>query len=174
VSREELPTNYARAIYEMALEEWTSWLDTVRQRLLEDSVAADLLIGGEGSPAEQGRHLHAILPKEASPKFQQFIGYLVEKRDLSALDGIIHSFERLVELGAEREVAYVTSALELSDEDRTIIQESLRRRFGAGLDCEFSVDPNLLGGVQVRVGDTVIDGTVAGRLEALREQLALR
>ena len=174
MSREELPTNYAQAIYKMALEEWTSWLDAVRQRFLEDTAAAEFLISGEGSPAEKQQRLQAVLPKESSPKFQQFVGYLVDKRDLYALDEIIGSFERIVELGAGREVAYVASALELSDEDRTNIQESLRRRFGAGLDCEFSVDPSLLGGVQVRVGDTFIDGTVAGRLESLREQLVSR
>jgi F-type H+-transporting ATPase subunit delta len=171
VSREELPTNYAQAIYKMALEEWTSWLDGVQRRLLEDRDTAEFLFGAVGSAGEKRQRLEAILPAGTSARFGQFLGFLLEKGDLPALDEIIASFEQIAERGAERVVAHVTSALALSENERTQVQESLRRRFGAGLDFEFEVDPSLLGGVRVRVGDTVIDSSVASRLESLREYL---
>ena len=174
MSREELPTNYAQAIYEMALEEWTSWLDSVQQRLLTDKATAEFLFSTGGSVGEKRQRLNVILPEESSARFKQFLGFLLEKGDLQALDEISGSFGRLVARGAEREVAHVTSALELSEEERTKVQDSLRRRFGAGLDFEYEVDPGLLGGVRVRVGDTVIDSSVASRLESLREHLGAR
>jgi F-type H+-transporting ATPase subunit delta len=174
VSREELPTNYAQAIYKMALEEWTSWLTSVQQQLLADKAASEALFDAGGSPGEKRQRLDAILPAESSIRFKQFLGFLLEKGNLRDLDEIIGSFEGLVERGAERAVAHVTSALELSDEERTQVEDSLRRRFGAGLDFEFQVDQALLGGVRVRVGDTVIDSTVATKLESLRDHLGTR
>lgn len=174
MSREELPTSYAQAIYKMALEEWTSWLGAMRQKLLDDRATAEVLASADAPLAERQKRLQAIAPKGASSRFQQFLGYLLEQGDFLALNDVIGSFEQLVERGAGREIAYVTSALELADDERTKIQESIRRRFGAALDCEFAVDPALLGGLRVRVGDTVIDGSIASRLETLREHLVLR
>jgi len=174
VSREELPTNYAQAIYKMALEEWTSWLTSAQQQLLTDKATAEALFDAGVSPDEKRRRLEMILPAESSARFKQFLGFLLEKDDLRSLNEIVGAFEGLVERGAERAVAHVTSALELSDEERTQVQDSLRRRFGAGLDFEFQVDSALLGGVRVRVGDTVIDSTVATRLESLRDHLGAR
>ena len=171
MSREEISTNYAQAIYHMALEEWASWLESVRERLQDDEALAGFLSSSEVSPAEKLRRLESILPQDASPKFRQFLGFVVDKGDVDALDEIISSFQRVVARGPAREVARITSAAELTPAERSAIEERLRRRFGAGLDYEYAVDPSLLGGVRIRVGDTVIDGTVAGRLATLRERL---
>jgi len=171
VSQEDLPVNYAQALHALALGEWASWLKGARQRLSEDDALLALLADASASPAEKQRRVASLLPAEASPKFRQFLGLLVDKGHLGLLGEIAASFERLVERGGVGTVAHVTSAIELTEEEKAQLRESLRKRFGAGLDLEFSVDPSLLGGVKVRVGDTIIDGSVAGRLATLRERL---
>ncbi|MBC7242166.1 MAG: ATP synthase F1 subunit delta [Anaerolineae bacterium] len=169
--REELPLHYAQTLYEMALEEWASWLKSVQQALAEDRALADFLASDEASPAEKYQRLQAVVPPGASEKFRRFLGFLLDKGHLPMLTDVSAAFERLMARGRVREVAHVTSAVELSEEERERITALIRRRFGADVDCEFHVDPSLLGGLHIRVGDTVIDGTLASQLERLREQL---
>lgn len=90
--------------------------------------------------------------------------FLTETEDIAA-------FEELTQLEPAPSIAYVTSAIELSKEDREHILSFLRKHFGEDLECEFRVDPSLLGGLQARVGDTVVDGSLAAQLERLHERL---
>jgi F-type H+-transporting ATPase subunit delta len=67
--------------------------------------------------------------------------------------------------------AEVISAVELSDEEKDSLRQVLTKQFGANLVFSFRVDPALMGGLRVRVGDRLIDTSVASRLAALRESL---
>jgi F-type H+-transporting ATPase subunit delta len=66
----------------------------------------------------------------------------------------------------------VTSAIELSDEEKQQIRQRLIAEHGEGLTFTFAVDPALLGGLRVRVGDHLVDNSVASRLATLRESLS--
>lgn len=70
--------------------------------------------------------------------------------------------------------AKVSSAVPLTGDEQTALGERLETRFGQPLELRFEVDPSLLGGVTVRVGDQVIDGSVRGRLDALAQTLGSR
>jgi len=174
VNQEDLPLSYARAIYKMALEEWRAWLEAVRQKLLDDASLARLLAGEEATPAEKQRRLEALSPADSSPKFRQFLRFLVDQGRLDQLDDIIAAYLHVAERGPEVAIAYVASAVALTADERRQLEEKLRRRFGVSLEFDYTVDPALLGGLRVRVGDTFIDGSVASRLETLRGQLAAR
>lgn len=65
----------------------------------------------------------------------------------------------------------VRSAVPLTEEEKSALRGKITRRFGHNLEFQFEVDESILGGVVVRVGDKVIDGSVAGKLAALRESL---
>ncbi len=85
------------------------------------------------------------------------------------------NLDQLVKLAAqrrERSVAYVTSASELSAEQRERLAEQLHRIYGRPIGLHVEVDARLGGGLVVRVGDEVIDGSTAGRIAELRRQLA--
>jgi len=73
-----------------------------------------------------------------------------------------------------RERALIRVAVELGPDELQALKEILERRFQQELELEVSLDPSILGGVWVRVGDTVIDGSLQGRLETLRHHLRVQ
>ena len=82
---------------------------------------------------------------------------------------ILTHFLRLVKLDVERRTARVESAVPLAADLQTQIQTSLARSYGKGLDISFAQNPELIGGVRIRVGSDVYDGSVQGRLAELQE-----
>jgi F-type H+-transporting ATPase subunit b len=72
---------------------------------------------------------------------------------------------------ADEVTATVTSALPLTDKEKAVVSGGLAEQLGQVPAVEFKVDPAVLGGLIIRVGDKLIDGSVGGRLEALRESL---
>lgn len=77
-------------------------------------------------------------------------------------------FQRLVRLELARHAAHVESAVALGDELRAQVDEGLRQLYRRPLTLQYHVNPALLGGLRIRVGSEVWDGTVANRLESLR------
>jgi F-type H+-transporting ATPase subunit delta len=84
--------------------------------------------------------------------------------------GMLEHFRRLIQLEAERRKARVDSAVPLSRELQSSITQKLTSSYGAGLDIVFDVNPALIGGLRVRVGSDILDGSVQGRLQALADQ----
>jgi F-type H+-transporting ATPase subunit delta len=84
--------------------------------------------------------------------------------------GVLHHFQRLVKLDLDRRTARVESALPLSQTQQGDLKERLTRRYGEGLLISFAHNPALIGGLRIRVGSNVIDGTVQGRLHALEDK----
>jgi F-type H+-transporting ATPase subunit delta len=83
----------------------------------------------------------------------------------------LENFRRLLRLEVEKRRARVESASELAPEVGAHIVENLKRKYGQDVTAEFSVNPELLGGMRIRVGSDVWDGTVRQRLQRLQQQL---
>ncbi len=86
--------------------------------------------------------------------------------------GLLENFQRLVAAEIEKNKAVVESATELDGATRSGLQSSLNQKYGRELALEFSVAPELLGGIRVKVGSDVWDGSVKARLEALKNALS--
>lgn len=84
---------------------------------------------------------------------------------------ILHYYKRLLRLEIEKRHAKIESATHLAPEAAIKVVEKLKKKYGADLTSEFVVDPTLLGGVRVRVGSDVWDGTVRTRLQRLEQEL---
>jgi F-type H+-transporting ATPase subunit delta len=82
---------------------------------------------------------------------------------------VLHFFTRLVKLDLDRRTARVESALPLPADLTSSVEANLGRLYGAGLTTSFLTNPALVGGMRVRVGSDVYDGSILGRLEALKE-----
>jgi F-type H+-transporting ATPase subunit delta len=83
--------------------------------------------------------------------------------------GILHALRRLVRLELESRHVTVESATELAAAERERVRQGLQEKYGSHLTFEFRQNPALLGGMRVRVGSDVFDGSVKGRLDRLAE-----
>ena len=83
--------------------------------------------------------------------------------------GILTHFQRLVKLEVERRTAKVESAVPLSAEVQADVASKLGKLYGQGLNISFAQNPALLGGLRIKVGSDVYDGSVQARLENLAE-----
>ena len=85
--------------------------------------------------------------------------------------GILQNYKRLLRLEIERRHARIESASEPSAETNSRVLQNLKRKYGRDLTTEFVVNHELLGGMRIRVGSDVWDGSVRHRLESLQQQL---
>ncbi len=79
----------------------------------------------------------------------------------------------MMESGAKMtgESAVVTSALPLTDKEQETVKKDVLAKLGGKGDVSFKVDPSILGGLVIRVGDKILDGSVSGQLESMRQQV---
>jgi F-type H+-transporting ATPase subunit delta len=103
-------------------------------------------------------------------KIASAVQSLIAKKPRQYL-AILQHYKRLLRLEIEKRHARIESALQLVPEVAVEIVARLKRKYGEDLTSEFVVDPTLLGGMRVRVGSNVWDGTVRNRLERLQQQL---
>ncbi len=103
-------------------------------------------------------------------KIASLVQSLITKRPRHFRD-ILQYYKRLLRLEVEKRHARIESATELAPEAAADIIVRLKKKYGEDLTSEFVVDPTLLGGVRVRVGSDVWDGTLRNRLERLQQQL---
>ena len=103
-------------------------------------------------------------------KIASLVQSLIAKRPRNYI-GILQNYKRLLRLEIEKRHARIESATELSAETNSRILQSLKRKYGRDLTTEFVVNHKLLGGMRIRVGSDVWDGSVRHRLESLQQQL---
>ena len=103
-------------------------------------------------------------------KIASLVQLLITRRPRRFMD-VLQYYKRLLRLEIEKRHARIESATQLDPEAAVDIVARLKRKYGGDLTTEFAVDPTLLGGVRVRVGSDVWDGTLRNRLERLQQQL---
>ena len=103
-------------------------------------------------------------------KIASLIQSLIAKKPRRYID-ILQNYKRLLRLEIEKRHAAIESASELSPQTSSKILAKLKKKYGDDLTADFVVDPTLLGGMRVRVGSDVWDGSVRNRLQRLQQQL---
>jgi F-type H+-transporting ATPase subunit delta len=103
-------------------------------------------------------------------KITALVQSLVTKKPRRYIDVLQH-YKRLLRLEIEKRHAKVESMMPLGPEVASKITDRLKKKYGNDLTTDFAVDPTLLGGLRVRVGSDVWDGTLRNRLERLQQQL---
>jgi F-type H+-transporting ATPase subunit delta len=129
------------------------------------------------SPAVGTSTKHAVIAKlverlGASETIRNFLFLIVDHRRVWQLDGIAQAFGQ--ELNARLGIleAEIRAARELDDQERQSLVAALERRTGKRIEPAFRLDPGLLGGVVVRIGSTIYDGSVRAGLERLHARMA--
>lgn len=103
-------------------------------------------------------------------KIASLVQSLIERKPRHYLD-ILENYKRLIRLEVEKRHARIESAAPLTSETTLRILKNLKKKYGKDLTTELVVNPQLLGGMRVRIGSDVWDGTVRNRLERLKQQL---
>ena len=103
-------------------------------------------------------------------KIGSLVQSLASKKPRRYID-ILQNYKRLLRLEIEKRHAIIESAAELNSQTSSKVVARLKQKYGDDLTTDFVVDPTLLGGMRVRVGSYVWDGSVRNRLVALQQQL---
>lgn len=114
--------------------------------------------------------LHKILEGKTRPTFLDFLDLLVDKNRIEILPEVSDMFDRLADASHGVVRVKVRSWKPLSDGQRATLSEKLSRMTGKKVAIEAEIDAQLKGGMLVRIGDSIIDGTVAHRLKTVGER----
>jgi F-type H+-transporting ATPase subunit delta len=100
---------------------------------------------------------------------RQVVQRIIDAKRRGGLALLSH-FQRLVKLELARHTAQVESAMPLPEDLRASVQAGLMRTYGPGISASFAHNPGLIGGLRIKVGSDVYDGSVRGRLAALEKK----
>ncbi len=125
-----------------------------------------------GDPAAKAALVDALLTKKATPAAVAIIRHLVQSPRGRRIGVLLSGAASIVADAAGRLVATVTTAVELSAAQQKRLTGALAARYGREPRLNIVVDPTVIGGLRVQLGDEMVDGTVASRLSDLRLQLA--
>lgn len=123
-------------------------------------------------PAERKKEIVAdVLKGEVQEVTLHFLSLVIDKRREDILDGVEQEYVRLANESRGVVTAVVTSAVPLTPSERNELRGKLGEFTGKNVELDVAEDPTLIGGLVVRIGDTVLDGSVRGYLALLRSQL---
>ncbi len=129
------------------------------------------------SPAVTAEAKHGVIEKiarriGASKIIRNFLLVITDHRRTQILSEIIAAFQQVVRQRQGVAEAEVSSAIELTAAQRKDLAKTLERLTGKKIETKYSLDPALLGGAVVRIGDTIYDGSLRSRLNEMRARLA--
>ena len=164
---------YAKAAFEYAVEagDLQGWSDSLgtASSVAKQSTVDQLLSSPSSTSAEQAAALTGICGESLSSAGKNFICILSENRRLKLLPQIAHQFE-IMKANQEKAIEVdVASAQPLDEEQQEKLTEALSKKLERKVNMQVSLDKSLLGGAVIRAGDTVIDGSIRGRLTKLAE-----
>lgn len=169
---------YAKAAFlfareQNALDKWESMLG-LAAALIEDATMAEALDSPALSVDEKANLFVQVGGDQFDAGFANLIAQLAQYKRLELLPTIFAQYHALMAEQQKFADVEVVSAFELDDAETGKLVESLKKRFGMEVRVSNTVDAGLIGGVIIRAGDTVIDGSVRGRLNKLAEHLNSR
>ena len=172
---EELAVVYARSLFEAAQD--ADKLDVIREQLGQFADALDgdrqlqvFFFSPYFSTQEKKDGLNKAV-KGAEPLFINFLELLVENHRTPALFRIRRGYERLWEKHNRLLPVEVTSAVELDEKTVSGIGDRIEEQTGRKVELSATVEPDILGGIVVRVGNQVLDASIRTRLDSLRKQV---
>jgi F-type H+-transporting ATPase subunit delta len=173
---EDLAQVYARALFQVAKER--DQIDDVREQLGEfaDAVEGDrhlstFFFSPYFSTEEKIDGLHKAV-SGADDAVMNFLELLLEKHRMPVIQRIRREYDALWREENKLLTVQVTSAVELDEETVRSIGDRISEQTGRTVDLNAKVDPDIVGGIVLRVGNSILDASIRNRLEQLRKQVA--
>jgi F-type H+-transporting ATPase subunit delta len=173
---DELARVYARSLFEVALEQGK--LDVIREQLGQFADAlndnrqlAVFFFSPYFSTAEKQEALAGLLDG-ADPAFLNFLSLLIENHRMPVIFRVRQQYERLWEEENRMLPVEITSAVALDEKTTEDLGRTIGERAGRRVTLSSRVDPDILGGIILRVGNSILDASIRNRLEQLRRHVA--
>lgn len=166
---------YALAAFEYAREQqdmsaWQSFLESA-VTVVEDPHVRRILNNPELSSAQLFSLFHDILASQLNAPRKHFLQLLAQNKRLNVLPEIAVAFSDLATALAKMSHVRVITAVETDDDFRRLLAESLSKRIQHNVTLQTEIDPALIGGAVIQMGDNVIDGSIRGKLSRLLQNL---
>lgn len=180
---DQVATVYARSLFELAIAQGGSDMAaSIGEELGEvceiargDAKIREFISSPIVDPARRGESLRRAFAGRVSPVLLDFLLVINRKGRLAELFGIEQAYEGMVaETFGRVEVDVFTTAGRVDAETATVIQEQLRKALGKDPVLHHYADPRMIGGVKLRIGDQLVDGSVAAQLRRMRQALIER
>ena len=173
---EEIATVYSRALFEAALD--AGRLDVVREQLGQVADALDasrdlqVFFFSPYFSSEEKRDGLGKTLTDADPLLINFLELLIENHRMPVVFRMRRELDRLWEEQNKRLPVEVTSAIALGEDEVAEIGKRVGAQTGRTVELTATVDPDILGGIVLRVGNSILDASVRHRFDQLRKQVA--
>lgn len=173
---EQVSQRYATALFELANElkktdSWQEQMRFVKAVFVQNKEYLAFFAHYRITKEEKQNILRSVFEGKIDRELLNFLLLLLDKRRIGKIVGIATSFNTLCNEAKNVSEGVVYSISELSAESKREIEESVGKKLGVKLDLANKLDPNLISGVKVVVGDIVIDGSMQHRLSSLKSEL---
>ena len=171
--RASLAGRYASALFDLArdqrqIESVSSSLDALGQALLDSKEFAELVSSPLVSRDEAGKAFASLAPQlKLDPITTNFVGVLARNGRKNELRAVIRAFKRLAAEHRGETTAEVVTARPLNDDQLAALKAQLRARAGRDVAIEATVDPEILGGIVVKLGSQRVDASIRTKLNRL-------
>lgn len=168
--------NYAGALLELAERDgnrgkFATWITEIGRMYAQEPAFRQFLTA-PGVPMEEKKSvLRNVFEGRAPEVFIRFLHVVLDRRRQGALPGIAQAYRDLVDDEEGRVRAEITLPFEADEAVRTEVVKALERRFSKTVAPEFRTNPEILGGLIVRVGDELFDASLRSQLERMRREL---
>jgi len=168
--------NYAETLLTLARkheqqEDWGTLIDAIAVAMQEDRTLKTFLESPKLAASQKIEILARALGKRVPPVFLRFLETVVSKRRQMLIPVIASEYRSLIDESEDRVHASVTVAREPGEPEKDALAKQLSRVLGKRVVPHITLNPAILGGLIVKVGDTVMDGSVRRRLATLRSRM---
>jgi F-type H+-transporting ATPase subunit delta len=175
--RASLAGRYASALFDLArdqrqIESVGRSLDALSQALLDSKDFAELVASPLVSRDEAGKAFAALAPQLGlDPITSNFVGVLARNGRKNELRAVIRAFRRLAAEHRGEATAEIVTARPLGDDQLAALKAQLRTRAGRDVNIDATVDPDILGGIVVKLGSQQIDASIRTKLNRLAQAM---
>ena len=166
---------YAQAVFSLGQEKGTldAWGEDLAMlsRIVEDDRIATYLINPSVAAERRIEALETSLGTSVQPEARNLARMLIERNRTMLIPQIREMFDAQLRTERGIVVAEVTTAERLTDAERDFVREKLETMTGKKVELALKIDPEIIGGIIIRIGDQVIDGSVRNKLEKMRSRL---
>ncbi len=165
---------YAEAAFQIAensgdLQEWASQLSDLSQLMADESVYS--FVSSAKVPLQDKLSVLNTTMKGFNPLIGNLVCLLAIRNSIGLIGTITEEFNKLVDAASGVARAEIYTAVDLNKEQQSKIEESISKGLNSELQVSYNKDPDLLGGLVVRVNDLVIDGSIQEKLVGLKRQI---